>query len=64
MTATEPELPQYLVDAAARFDDLPDTATDADKREALAALKAAISLAHVDLYTTTDDTITTLKEAA
>lgn len=62
MTATEPELPQYLVDAAARFDSLPDDATDADKREALAALKAAITQAHLDLYTTTE--VTTLKEAA
>ncbi len=59
---TEPELPQYLVDAAARFDSLPDNATDETKREALAALKAAVGQAHLDLYTTTE--VTTLKDAA
>ena len=66
MTATEPDLPQYLVDAAARFDNLPGNATDETKREALAALKSAVRQAHVDLYTiTTNDTdTTTLKEAA
>lgn len=59
MTPT-PELPQYLVDAAERYDNATD-ADDETKREALAVLKAAITQAHVDLYA--EDT-TTLKEAA
>jgi hypothetical protein len=62
MTPT-PDLPQYLVDAAERFDAASEEDHPGEYREAFDALEQAMRQAHVDIYTIIDDT-TEMKEAA